>query len=1123
MDLQNTVKEALNALYHHPDDAVRMQADRYLQDFQRTLDAWQVADNLLHDPSSNLETLIFCSQTLRSKVQRDFEELPSTAFRPLRDSLNTLLKKFHKGPPKVRTQISIAVAALAVHVPAEDWGDGGIVKWLRDEMDSHPEYIPGFLELLTVLPEEVLNYKIAARPERRRQFEKELTSQMEIALNILTACLSISELKEQVLEAFASWLRLKHGIPGSVLSSHPLVLTALSSLNSELLSEASVNVISELIHYTTAGNIDGVSANMPLIQVIVPQVMNLKVQLGDSTKTLLTGGLTPSFFQQPRPFVFPDEEDVKAIARLFADMGDSYVELIATGSDESMLIVHALLEVASHPEYDIASMTFNFWHSLQLNLTKRESYISYGNEACIEAERNRRLQVFRPAYESLVSLVSLPGWKLEVGTNVSSETVKHPCSAWFPALMCATLKSVIFRVQYPEDYQDLSYEDLKEFKQTKYAVADVLTDASSVLGGDATLKILYMKLLEAVSGHGNNEHKEWCPAEAALFCIRAISNYVSVVEAEVMPQDLYPGSSPILSQVGLLGKGALGMRLNESLLHFFLGEKSRAWEKKNLIGLGGPTISERATKEREMLLEKEIKTCKLKPKIMVLLPKLPHQPQLLQTVCLTIGAYSKWLDSASCGLSVLPSVLDILMNGMGTSEECAAAAALAFRHICDDCRKKLCGCLEGLFHIYNKTVNGEDSFKVPAEDSLHLVEALSMVVTELPPDDAKRALEALCIPVITPLQEAINQGPESLSKRPSRQLTVHIDRFAYIFRFVNHPQVVADAIQRLWPIFKAIFDIRAWDMRTMESLCRACKYAVRTSGRFMGLTIGAMLEEIQSLYRQHHQPCFLYLSSEVIKEFYYSGKDGVPLSLSLPRFSLSWLGTEIFGSDPSCADYLKNLIEALFQHTTRLLTNIQEFTARPDIADDCFLLASRCIRYCPQLFIPSSVFPSLVDCSMIGITVQHREASNSILHFLADIFDLANSSVGEQFIPIRDSVIIPRGASITRILVASLTGALPKSRVDVVSYTLLALTRSYGMQALEWAKKSVLLIPSTAVTDVERSRFLKALSDAASRGDTNGLTVPVEELSDVCRRNRAVQEIVQEALRPLELNMVNVS
>ncbi|XP_002283854.2 transportin MOS14 isoform X1 [Vitis vinifera] len=960
MELQNTVKEALNALYHHPDDSVRMQADRWLQDFQRTIDAWQVSDNLLHDATSNLETLIFCSQTLRSKVQRDFEELPSEAFRPLRDSLNTLLKKFHKGPPKVRTQISIAVAALAVHVPAEDWGDGGIVKWLRDEMNSHPEFIPGFLELLMVLPEEVFNYKIAARPERRRQFEKELTSEMEVALNILTACLNINELKEQVLEAFASWLRLRHGIPGAVLASHPLVLTALSSLNSELLSEASVNVVSELIHYTTAGSSGGASVQIPLIQVIVPQVMNLKVQLRDSSK---------------------DEEDVKAIGRLFADMGDSYVELIATGSDESMLIVHALLEVASHPEYDIASMTFNFWHNLQVNLTKRDAYLSFGNEASIEAERNRRLQVFRSSYESLVSLVSS-------------------------------------RVRYPEDYQDLSYEDLKDFKQTRYAVADVLIDAASVLGGEATLKILYMKLVEAVASCGNEEHNEWRPAEAALYCIRAISNYVSVVEAEVMPQ------------------------------------------------------------------------------VMNMLPKLPHQPQLLQTVCLTIGAYSKWLDAAPGGLSIFPSVIDILMSGMSISEDSAAAAALAFKHICDDCRKKLCGSLDGLFHIYHRAVNGEGNFKVPAEDSLHLVEALSMVITELPPDHAKKALEALCLPVVTSLQEVVNQGPEILDKKVAREFTVHIDRFAYIFRYVNHPEAVADAIQRLWPIFKAIFDVRAWDMRTMESLCRACKYAVRTSGRFMGITIGAMLEEIQGLYQLHHQPCFLYLSSEVIK---------------------------IFGSDPSCANYLKNLIEALFSHTTCLLKNIREFTARPDIADDCFLLASRCIRYCPQLFIPSAVFPSLVDCSMIGVTVQHREASNSILTFLSDIFDLAKTSPGEQYQSIRDTVIIPRGASITRILIACLTGALPSSRLETVTYALLALTRAYGMKAVEWAKDCISLVPLTAVTEVERTRFLQTLSNVATGADINTLTVSMEELSDVCRRNRTVQEIVQGALRPHELNLAPVS
>ncbi|KAK3006901.1 hypothetical protein RJ639_015606, partial [Escallonia herrerae] len=763
-------------------------------------------------------------------------------------------------------------------------------------------------------------------------------------------------------------------------------------------------VISELIHYTAARNSGGFSVQMPLIQLIVPQVMNLKAQLRDSSK---------------------DEEDVKAIARLFADMGDSYIELIATGSDESMLIVHALLEVASHPENDIASMTFNFWHDLQIILIERDSYVSLGNEAAIDAEKNRRLQIFRASYESLVSLVS-------------------------------------FRVQYPQDYSGLTKEDQKDFKQTRYAVeepvnhllpdrvldqepwsfasaiivsgvmrryvfscfitglavADVLIDAALVLGGEVTLKILYMKLLEALGICGNNESSDWCPAEAALYCIRAISDYVSSTEAEVMPQ------------------------------------------------------------------------------IMALLPNLTHQPQLLQTVCLTVGAYSKWLDAASSGLSFLPSVIDILVSGMSMSEDPAAAAASAFRNICDDCGKKFCGSLDGLFQIYQRAMTGEGVFKLSAEDSLNLVEALSMVITELPSDQAKKALEALCLPAVTPLQEIINQGPVTLGQKPAREITVHIDRLANIFRYVNHPEAVADAIQRLWPIFKAIFDLRAWDMRTMESLCRACKHAVRTSKRFMGITIGAILEEIQGLYKQHHQPCFLYLSSEVIK---------------------------IYGSDPSCANYLKILIESLFNHTACLLTKIQDFTSRPDIADDCFLLASRCIRYCPQLLFPSVVFPSLVDCVMIGITVQHREASNSILSFLSDLFDLDKSSQGKHYLSIRDNVIVPRGASLTRILVASLTGALPSSRLEMVTYALVALTRAYGMPALGWAKESVSLIPLSVVTEEERSRFLQALSQAASGPDTKSLTVPFEELAEVCRRNRTVQEIVQGALRPHELNIVTVS
>lgn len=89
-----------------------------------------------------------------------------------------------------------------------------------------------------------------------------------------------------------------------------------------------------------------------------------------------------------------------------------------------------------------------------------------------------------------------------------------------------------------------------------------------------------------------------------------------------------------------------------------------------------------------------------------------------------------------------------------------------------------------------------------------------------------------------------------------------------------------------------------------------------------------------------------------------------------------------------------------------------------------------------------------------------------------------------------------------------------------VTYTLLAITRAYGLKTVEWAKETLSLIPPNAVTEVERSRFLQALLDATSGAAINSLMVPIEELSEVCRRNRSVQEIVQGALRPLEFNMV---
>ncbi len=66
---QAALLEALRALHASDNDpAVREHALHFLQHWQPSLEAWSIADAVLHDPASPFEAQLFCAQTLRTKV-----------------------------------------------------------------------------------------------------------------------------------------------------------------------------------------------------------------------------------------------------------------------------------------------------------------------------------------------------------------------------------------------------------------------------------------------------------------------------------------------------------------------------------------------------------------------------------------------------------------------------------------------------------------------------------------------------------------------------------------------------------------------------------------------------------------------------------------------------------------------------------------------------------------------------------------------------------------------------------------------------------------------------------------------------------------------------------------------
>ena len=67
---QEQLLAAIAALYHDPDPKVKEEANRWLEQWQQTVQAWQTADAVLHDAAASTEALYFAAQTLRTKVPR---------------------------------------------------------------------------------------------------------------------------------------------------------------------------------------------------------------------------------------------------------------------------------------------------------------------------------------------------------------------------------------------------------------------------------------------------------------------------------------------------------------------------------------------------------------------------------------------------------------------------------------------------------------------------------------------------------------------------------------------------------------------------------------------------------------------------------------------------------------------------------------------------------------------------------------------------------------------------------------------------------------------------------------------------------------------------------------------
>ncbi|KAJ8032102.1 Transportin-3 [Holothuria leucospilota] len=356
MDTPPTIEsviQATTALYHNPDTSQKDTASKWLQAFQKSVYAWQISDQLLQ-MKSNLESCYIAAQTMRTKVQYSFHELPADSHNSLRDSLINHLETMTDPQFQITsTQLCLALADLALQMV--EWKNSP--NFIIQKFSSNTASIPVLLELLTVLPEEVHSKNLRLGMNRREEFRLELRSTSATVIALLTACTdnygTDERLMGKVFKCLASWFSL--GImPSEDIAKSKLIALLFQCLRKHdapaMLHEAASDCLCAALY-----GMEDIEDHMTLATTLfqgtmeLPQAYHMTVAADDVDKCV-------------------------NYCRIFTELAEACLEAMVNKPGEKLgdlRILDALLACISGPYRELADITFNFWYRLSEVIYKK--------------------------------------------------------------------------------------------------------------------------------------------------------------------------------------------------------------------------------------------------------------------------------------------------------------------------------------------------------------------------------------------------------------------------------------------------------------------------------------------------------------------------------------------------------------------------------------------------------------------------------------------------------------------------------------------------------------------------------------------------------------------------------
>jgi len=498
-------------------------ADRWLVEFERSSEAWIVADELASDTSANSDIHTFWgAKFMYSKIQRDFHQLNGASIPSLASSLVQHILRLSQGKTvsiMVLRYFCLALAALTVQINA-DGTVKQILQWLDSIVTTQPRIL---LELLISLAEESGNRRIDVHPGTRESFCQQLTQTSGDVfgfLNFLATTTVAStpvplsiELSQKILKCLERWID-NTSLPGHFLATHPIFTWSMSCLENEDLFVSSVDVIraalekfnlsDEIIYRTLLPRI------LSLKGVWMVQIEKLDIDPENEEAVKICRVISQLLYETSRSFdgMFLVESETASTFEILA-----FILECAKFNRYSLDIYPSGIETATFPVYFIQSLGTTI---RRVSEEREEAILYIREEEDGEVEENYNLGFFRRGTDIKVISGSSAITRFAPFFHSVLEIIMHMCVIPDPKILCGER-------EFPEELFDA--------REIWRRTVEICVD---IVGAEECAKLLCVNLSNTMSV--TTSSIDWAKVESILFCLQMVTKWLPSNDSTYMPK-----------------------------------------------------------------------------------------------------------------------------------------------------------------------------------------------------------------------------------------------------------------------------------------------------------------------------------------------------------------------------------------------------------------------------------------------------------------------------------------------------------------------------------------------------------------------------------------------------------